>query len=97
MAGRVVLVTGAASGMGRATAELFADEGARVAAIDRDGPGVESVVQGIVEAHGVEAAAAWELDLRDAARIPGVVQEVVDRLGPVDVLVIDRVERPTEN
>jgi 3-oxoacyl-[acyl-carrier protein] reductase len=87
VAGRVVLVTGAASGMGRATAELFADEGARVAAIDRDGPGVEAVVQGIVEAHGAEAAAAWELDLRDAARIPGVVQEVVDRLGPVDVLV----------
>ena len=40
VAGRVVIVTGAASGMGRATAELFGAEGARVAAFDRDGEGV---------------------------------------------------------
>ena len=36
MAGSVAIVTGAASGIGRATAELFADEGARLALLDRD-------------------------------------------------------------
>ena len=40
IAGHTALVTGAASGMGRATAHLFADEGARVAVLDRNGDGV---------------------------------------------------------
>ena len=43
IAGRVALVTGAASGMGRATAHLFADEGAAVAVLDRDEAGVATV------------------------------------------------------
>jgi 3-oxoacyl-[acyl-carrier protein] reductase len=52
IAGRTALVTGAASGMGRATAQLFADEGARVAVADRDEVGVERVVDEIVRAGG---------------------------------------------
>jgi 3-oxoacyl-[acyl-carrier protein] reductase len=72
--GKVVLVTGAASGMGAAIARLFADEGARVAATDR----VEFELDG---------ATPWVLDVSDADAITRVVDEVVDRLGPVDVLV----------
>jgi 3-oxoacyl-[acyl-carrier protein] reductase len=85
--GRVVLVTGAASGMGRAIAHLFADEGARVAVTDRDGPGVDTVVNEITEAGG--EAAGWALDVSDPEAIVRVVEAVVTRLGPVDILVND--------
>jgi 3-oxoacyl-[acyl-carrier protein] reductase len=85
--GQVVLVTGAASGMGRAIAHLFADEGARVAVTDRDGAGVEKVVGEIAGADG--EAAGWALDVTDAGAIVRVVDEIVARLGPIDILVND--------
>ena len=74
VAGQVVLVTGAASGMGRAIAEVFAGEGARVAATDRNA------------AH-LPGDASWPLDVTDVDAISTVVHEVVGTLGPVDVLV----------
>lgn len=80
-------MTGAASGMGRATAFLFADEGARVAVIDRDEEGANAVAKEIRSAHGDRSARAWELDVADAGAITRVVSEVVDHLGPVDILV----------
>jgi 3-oxoacyl-[acyl-carrier protein] reductase len=83
--GKIALVTGAASGIGRATARLFADEGMRVAVVDRDGEGASRVAEEIEKAGG--SAAAWELDLQDAGRIPQVVDEVVARFGGLDILV----------
>src|SRR5262245_28319008 len=83
--GKVAVITGAASGMGRATAHLFADEGARVAAIDRDGTGARRVAEEIVAAGG--DAAAWELDVSDEARVPAVVADVASRFGGIDILV----------
>ena len=65
VAGQVAIVTGAASGMGRAIAELFAAEGAAVAVTDR--VRVEAVVAGIQGAGG--RAAGYELDVTDA-RLP---------------------------
>jgi len=85
IAGRIALVTGAASGMGRATAHLFADEGARVAVVDRDGEGVERVVKEISGAGG--EAAGFAADLGDAARIEPLVRDVVQRFGGLDILV----------
>jgi 3-oxoacyl-[acyl-carrier protein] reductase len=82
---RVVLVTGAASGMGRAIAHLFADEGARVAVTDRDAAGATRVGSEIREAGGI--AADWPLDVIDPERIDAVVADVVTRLGPIDILV----------
>jgi len=83
--GKVAIVTGAASGMGRATAQLFADEGARVAAVDRDPDGIARVAREIADAGGVALGIA--ADLADAARIDALVAEVVARFGGVDILV----------
>jgi 3-oxoacyl-[acyl-carrier protein] reductase len=83
--GKIALVTGAASGIGRATARLFADEGMRVAVVDRDGEGARRVAEEIENAGGT--GACWELDLQDAGRIPEVVDEVVARFGGLDILV----------
>lgn len=92
---QVVLVTGAASGMGRAIAHLFADEGAKVAAVDRDADGVTAVADEITAVGGT--AAAWVLDVSDGDAITPVIDEVVARLGPVDVLVNDAgVSIPTD-
>ena len=85
IADKVALVTGAASGIGRATAHLFADEGARVAVVDRDAEGVARVADEIEAAGG--SAAAWNLDVQDATRIQEVVAEVVARFGGLDILV----------
>jgi 3-oxoacyl-[acyl-carrier protein] reductase len=87
VAGRVALITGAASGMGRAMARLFADEGARVAVVDRNGAGAEAVAAEIVEAHGEGVAIAWTVDLSDGEAIATLVDDVSSRLGPVDILV----------
>src|SRR5215468_6105834 len=85
VAGRVALVTGAASGMGRATAHLFTDEGARVALIDRDADGAARVAREIADAGG--AAHAWPLDVADEARIADAVAGVVARYGGLDILI----------
>ncbi len=71
--GKVAVVTGAASGMGAAIAELFASEGARVAAIDRNAEGLPQP--------------GWAVDVTEAGEVERVVQEIVDRLGPIDILV----------
>ncbi len=82
---RVALVTGAASGMGRATAHLFADEGARVAVTDVSAQGVDAVVKEIREAGG--EAAGWVFDVRDPARTAEVVDQIVEQFGGLDILV----------
>jgi len=83
--GKVALVTGAASGMGRSTAHLFADEGAKVAVTDVVGEGVDTVVEEIRAAGG--EAEGWQLDVRRGERIKEVVGAVVDRFGVLDILV----------
>ncbi len=83
--GRRALVTGAASGIGRATAALLAAEGARVAATDVTLPGLETLA--------AEARAAggdlrpWQMDVADDTSVRRVVAEVAVALGGVDILV----------
>lgn len=85
IAGRIALVTGAASGMGRATAHLFADEGARVAITDIDAPALRVVESEINEAGG--EAHAWPLDVADPAAIQRVVAEIAGHFGGLDIIV----------
>jgi 3-oxoacyl-[acyl-carrier protein] reductase len=85
ISGRVALITGAASGMGRATAHLFADEGAAVAVTDLDQEAVDRVVD---EIHSVGGTAmGWTLDVADPDRIREVVSEIASALGEIDILV----------
>ena len=83
--GRAVLVTGAASGMGRATAHLFADEGALVAITDINEAGVARVVEEIAAGGGT--AHGWRLDVSDAAEIKRVVAEVAAHFFRLDILI----------
>ena len=85
VAGRVALITGAASGMGRATAHLFADEGVRVAVTDLDRSKVDTVVTEIEQAGGV--AAGWVLDVTDADQIHTVVGQLVEHFEGLDLVV----------
>lgn len=83
--GKVVLITGAGSGMGRAEAHLFADEGARVAVTDTNDAAVAVVVDEITGAGG--AARGYGLDVTDADAITDVTERVRRELGPIDILV----------
>lgn len=83
--GLTVLVTGAASGMGRATAEVFAAEGANVAVTDYTLEGAEAVAEGIRAGGG--KARAWKLDVSDKAEIGAVVAEVAQHFGGLDAVV----------
>ena len=87
VAGKRILVTGAASGMGRATAELFADEGARVAVVDLTAAGVDEAVGAITAAHGADAAGGFVCDVGDLDALVRLVEDVVTALGGLDVLV----------
>src|SRR5687767_14874728 len=85
MNGRIAFVTGAARGIGAATALAFARAGARVALVDRDADALERSAE---EARAVGAdVVAMAADVADAAAITHAVAQVVDRWGRLDVLV----------
>ncbi|GLZ06183.1 2-hydroxycyclohexane-1-carbonyl-CoA dehydrogenase [Actinomadura sp. NBRC 104412] len=82
---RPILVTGAASGIGRCAAEVLAARGHPVAVTDRDGDGAEKAAAAIRDAGG--AAHAFLLDVTDAATIRAAVAEAAARLGGLGGLV----------
>lgn len=79
--GKVVVVTGAGRGMGKAIAERLAEEGARVAVTDVDEKTAVST------AADLEGAAGFRLDITDAGEVTRRVDEIVAELGPIDALV----------
>lgn len=79
---KVAVVTGAASGIGRALARALAATGARVVAVDRDGPGLEETCSEIDE-----AALPLAVDLLKHGAEDEIVERTVDAFGVLDVLV----------
>jgi NAD(P)-dependent dehydrogenase (short-subunit alcohol dehydrogenase family) len=83
LAERVAVITGGASGIGAATARLFAAEGARVALVDQDATLLQETVHGI----GADRALALDADVTDAAAARAGVAHVLDAWGRIDVVM----------
>jgi NAD(P)-dependent dehydrogenase (short-subunit alcohol dehydrogenase family) len=82
--GKVAIVTGAASGIGRATAETLAREGAKVVVADINGPGAAEVASGIKAAGG--ESMAFTVDVSDANAVAGMVRAAVETWGGLHIL-----------
>jgi len=96
--GRVAMITGAAKGIGAAIAGALVHEGARIAALDLDAPGVEAVAAALAGRGG--QALALRTDVTRSAEIDRAVEAVLGRWGRIDILVNNAggfaVLRPTE-
>lgn len=74
---RIAFITGAASGIGRATAELFAGQGFWIGAADRNSEGLE----GLRDVLGKDRCRAWRLDVTDKAAYDAVIAELAEQTG----------------
>jgi 3-oxoacyl-[acyl-carrier protein] reductase len=82
---RVALITGAASGIGAGTAELFAQQGANVFAIDRNRAGAEARMAAIRDTGG--SAFAFEADVRKPDMLRHATEEALNRFGRIDIVI----------
>lgn len=82
---KVAIITGAASGMGRATSYLFADEGAVVAAVDINEEGLKETCANIEAAGG--KVKGYTVNLAEKAQIDEMVESVAKEFGTIDILV----------
>ena len=85
ISGRIAMITGAASGMGEATAYLFADEGARLALIDLNAEPLERVAEKIRSRGGEVQTSAF--DVSDQAAVRAAVAGFAEHFGGLDILV----------
>jgi NAD(P)-dependent dehydrogenase (short-subunit alcohol dehydrogenase family) len=80
---KVVLITGAGSGLGRQSSQLFSAEGARIAIVDIDGDRAEQTLK-LVEQEGGDAIAITA-DVADKGQITAAVRQTVDHYGKLDI------------
>jgi 2-hydroxycyclohexanecarboxyl-CoA dehydrogenase len=85
IAGARILITGAASGIGRATAVRLGEEGATVGILDRDGEGAQSTARAVDDAGGRGFARA--VDITDGAAVEAAVEAFASETGGIDGLV----------
>ena len=89
--GKVALITGAASGIGRAAAQMFAAQGAHVVVTDLYGDAAQRVAQGIVESGG--SAIGLKVDVGVEADLQQMVETAVQTYGRLDVLFNNAVNK----
>ena len=85
LSGKVAVVTGGASGIGRASVVALADAGAAIAVLDRDEAGANAVAKQVKESGGT--ASALVIDLANTSRIPDIVMRVLQEFGRIDFLI----------
>src|SRR5690625_3213700 len=81
LAGKTILISGAASGIGRAAAQRFIDEGAWVVALDRDPGGLAELAQSMPRVQAVQC------DLASVDSVRGAIDRALERASDIDVLV----------
>ena len=82
---KVAVITGAANGIGRATARILAGEGAYLVAVDISGPALASLAEEIEAAGGY--VSTMEVDVLDGRQVEQMVGSIVDRFNAIDILV----------
>jgi rhamnulose-1-phosphate aldolase/alcohol dehydrogenase len=87
LAGRVAVVTGGASGIGRAAARVLAERGAHVVVADLNEDGAQQVADELVSTHGLRRAIAVGADVTDENAMRRMVDEAVLAYGGLDILV----------
>lgn len=92
---KVVIITGAAMGMGKATAELFAEEGAKVIVADFNEEAGKALVEEITEKGGT--AAFCKVDISIASQVEAMVKFAVDTYGRLDCAVNNAALKPDNN
>ena len=86
LSNKISVVTGGCSGIGRAIAELYAREGAKVGVIDLDEKNAKQVAAELTSAHGITCVGV-AADVADEAQVKAAFRAVVAALGDVDILV----------
>ncbi len=86
--GKVAIVTGAAQGIGRGIAEVFAEHGAHVVIADMNETKAQEIVQAIAD-HGFPEAMAVKVDITQPDEVQALVEKTVETFGSIDVLVND--------
>jgi rhamnulose-1-phosphate aldolase/alcohol dehydrogenase len=87
LSGRIAVVTGGASGIGRATARVLASRGAHVVVSDLNGEGARDVVEELVATHGTRRALAVQVDVTSEDAVQEMIRRTVLEYGGLDVLV----------